>query len=319
MSNVATIADCSSALGHQQTTDLDMLLSGSTHEEDAMIAARAERYGISWLWAAAIMLGLLAGLAVAAAPASALPLPAITINGASPGANSPKVKVRLDSQGGDGEGGALYILTVDFPSSNDTGDEITAVSGQFNSAEASNVSGIISVDEDVGNADPGALFSVFAQGSPCFPVGGDRRSSFSCPNYFGGFGPGAEQSYVIDTTQNQNDPTPLSSLNFTVEMCGQTGSDAIVADNCAPPGPTKITMTKIDQHQRTASFRYEAKRAQYYMCELIHNQMLKFRARCGSTKKYANALDPGQYALIVWGVNAGGGSAKAAVKKFNVG
>jgi hypothetical protein len=282
-------------------------------------ALRAKRFGISWFRAPVIVLGLLAGLAVASASASALPLPAITINGASPSANSPKVNVRLDSQGSDGGGGALYILTVDFPSSNDTGDEITAVSGHFNSAEASNVSGIISVDEDVGNADPGALFSVFAQGSPCFPVGGDRRLSFSCPNYFGGFGPGAEQAYVIDTTQNQNDPTPLSSLNFTVEMCGQTGSDAIVADNCAPPGPTKITMTEIDQHKRTASFRYKANRAQHYMCELIHNQKLKYRARCGSTKNYANPLDRGQYTFIVWGVNAGGGSARAAVKKFKVG
>jgi hypothetical protein len=284
-----------------------------------MIAARAERSGISCLRAPAIVLGILAGLAVAAAPASALPLPAITINGASPSAAGPQVNARLDSQGGDGGGGALYILTVDFPSSNDAGDEITAVSGQFNSAEASNVSGIISVDEEVGNADPGALFSVFAQGSPCFPVGGDRRSSFSCPNFFGGFGPGAEQSYVIDTTQNQNDPTPLSSLNFTVEMCGQTGSNAIVAANCAPPGPTKITMAKIDQHTRTASFQYKAKRAQHYMCELVQNKNLKYRARCGSTKTYAHALGRGQYAFIVWGVNAGGGSTKAAVKTFKLG
>lgn len=260
-----------------------------------MTAVRADRAGMSWLRAPAIVLGLLAGLAVSAAPASALPLPAITINGASPTANGPKVNARLDSQGSDGGGGALYILTVDFPSSNDTGDEITAVSGHFNSAEASNVSGLISVDEEVGNTNPGGMFSFFAHGSPCFPVGGDRRSSFSCPNYFGGFDPGVEQSYVIDTTQNQNDPTPLSSLNFTVDMCGQAASVAIVAaDNCAPPGPTKITMTKIDQHKRTASFRYKAKRAQHYMCELVHNKKLVHRARCGSTKKYTNALGSGQ-------------------------
>jgi hypothetical protein len=283
-----------------------------------MITAREERSGISWLRAPAIVLGILAGLAAAAAPASALPLPATTINGAPPTANGPQVSARLDSQGADGAGGALYILTVDFPSSNDTGDEITAVSGRFNSSEASNSVGIISVDEEVGNADPGALFSVFAQGSPCFPAGGIHLS-FSCSNYFGGFGPGAEQSYVIDTSQNQNDPAPLSSLNFTVEMCGQTGSDAVAADNCAPPGPTKITMTKIDQHKRTASFRYRAQRAQHYMCELIDGKKLKYRAQCGSTKTYATALDRGQYAFVVWGVNAGGGSAKAAVKTFKIG
>jgi hypothetical protein len=283
-----------------------------------MTTAREERSGISWLRTPAIVLGILAGLAVAAAPASALPLPAITINGVPPSPNGPNVNARLDSQGADGAGGALYILTVDFPSSNDTGDEITAVSGAFNSTEASKSVGIISVDEEVGNADPGALFSVFAQGSPCFPAGGIHLS-FSCSNYFGGFAPGAEQSYVIDTTQNQNDPAPLSSLNFTVELCGQTSGEAVVADNCTPPGSTKITMTKIDQHKRTASFRYEAERAQHYMCELIHNKKLKYRAQCGSAKKYATALDRGQYAFVVWGVNAGGGSAKAAVKKFKIG
>jgi hypothetical protein len=283
-----------------------------------MNTAREERSRISRLRAPAIVLGILAGLAVAAAPASALPLPATTINGALPSGNSPQVSARLDSQGADGAGGALYILTVDFPSSNDTGDEITAVSGRFNSSEASNSAGIISVDEEVGNADPGALFSVFAQGSPCFPVGG-IHVSFSCSNYFGGFGPGAQQSYVIDTTQNQNDPAPLSSLNFTVEMCGQTGNDAVAADNCTPPGPTKITMAEIDQHKRTASFRYKAPHAQHYMCELIHGKKLKYRAQCGSKKTYATALDHGQYAFVVWGVNAGGGSAKAAVKKFKIG
>jgi hypothetical protein len=114
-----------------------------------------------------------AGLAVAAAPASALPLPPLTINGAAPSANGPKVNARQGSQEADGGGGALYILTVSFPSSNDTGDEITAVSGAFNSSEAANGHGIISVDEEVGNADPGALFSVFANGSPGFTPGGE--------------------------------------------------------------------------------------------------------------------------------------------------
>ena len=278
-----------------------------------MSAARAnERHGSPCRRGRNTVLGMLAAgaaLALVAAPASALPLPPLTINGSVPSANGPKVNATLDSQGGDGAGGALYILTVSFPASNDTGDEITAVAGTFNSAEASSTRGFISVDEEVGNADPGALFSVFANGSPCFSPGGTRLS-FSCSNYFGGFGPGAQQSYVIDTTQNQNDPTPLSSINVTVNMCGQAANDAIVADNCAPPGPTKITMTKVSQHKRTASFRYQAKHATHYECELIHNKKIKYRASCGSTKKYANALDRGQYVFVVWGVNAGGGSAK---------
>jgi hypothetical protein len=67
-----------------------------------------------------------------------------------------------------------------------------------------------------------------------------------------------------------------------MEMCGQTGSDAIIADSCAPPGSTKITKTKINQHKRTASFSYKAKHAKHYECELICNKKVKYRAACGS-------------------------------------
>jgi hypothetical protein len=263
------------------------------------------------------VLSAIAMLTVAVTRASALPLPPLTINGAAPTANSPSVDATLNSQGGDGGGGAEYILTISFPSSNDVGDEITAVSGQFNPAEAAG-HGIVSVDEEVGNADPGALFSVFAQGAPCFPAGGGHQS-FNCLNFFGGFGPGAQQSYVIDTNQNQNDPKPLGGIDITVKMCGQTGTSAVIADNCAPPGPTKITTAKIDQHARTASFHYKANHATHYQCELVYNKTVKYRAPCGSTKKYANSLARGSYVFLVWGVNAGGGSVKAAAKKFKIG
>lgn len=278
-----------------------------------------ERSVISRSLGRTVVLGALSALVmlgVAVAPASALSLPALTINGAAPTANSPQVDATLDSQGGDGQGGAEYILTIAFPSSNDVGDEITAVSGQFNPAEAGG-HGIISVDEEVGNADPGALFSVFAQGAPCFPAGGEHQS-FSCLNYFGGFGPGAQQSYVIDTNQNQNDPKPLGGIDITVKTCGQTATNAVVADKCAPPGPTRITKAKIDQDARTASFRYNANRATHYQCELVYNRRTKYRASCGSTKMYANSLARGSYVFVVWGVNAGGGSAKAAAKKFKI-
>ncbi|MBV9820385.1 MAG: hypothetical protein JOZ07_18810 [Solirubrobacterales bacterium] len=277
-----------------------------------------DRLGISWLLGAAIVLGTLAVLAVSAAPAAALSLPPLTINNASPSATGPKVNATLDSQGSNGEGGAEYILTVSFPSSNDTGDEITTVAGRFNTAEASSSHGIINVDEEVGDANPGALIDFFAHGTPCNSTEAVEQS-FSCPNFFGGFGPGVQQSYVIDTTQNLSDPTPLSSINVTVNMCGQTGSQAILADNCAPPGPAKITTTKINQHKRTASFTYGAKHATHYECELIYNKKVKYRAACSSTKTYANPLERGQYAFVVWGVNAGGGSARAAAKIFKVG
>jgi hypothetical protein len=262
------------------------------------------------------ILSALAGCAIVAAPASALPLPPITINGAAPSAGGPQVNVTLDNQGSDGAGGALSILTVSFPASNDTGDEITTVSGQFNSAEPP-PNGIISVDEEIGDSNPGGLIRFFSQGSQCFPPGGIQES-FSCANFFGGFGPGVQQSYVIDTSQNQNDPKPLSHIDITVKMCGQTGGDAVIAVRCTPPGPTKITKMTIDQHARTAAFAYHAGHAMHYECELVYKHKLKFRAPCGSQKKYAHGLAPGKYTFVVWGVNAGGGSAKAAAEKFKI-
>jgi hypothetical protein len=285
-----------------------------------MTAARAsERFAVSgWLLRAVVFAAMLSAFAIAAGPASALSLPPITINGAPPGANSPQVNATLDSQGPDGGGGALYILTISFPASNPVGDEITTVSGTFNTAEA-NGHGFSQVEEAVGTADPGALFSVFANQAPCIPAGAPNRESFSCPNLFGGFGPGAQQSYILDTNQNQNDPTPLSGVNLTIAMCGHAASDAVIADKCAPPGPTKITSAKIDQAAHTAAFHYVAKHAVHYECELLDSKGVKYRASCGSTKKYGNPLAPGKYIFLVWGVNNGGGTAKAAVKKFTIG
>lgn len=259
----------------------------------------------------------LATLAIGVASASALPLPPLTINGAAPTASSPTVDADLESQGGDGASGSEYILTVTFPSSNDVGDEITAVSGQFNHAEPPG-NGIDSVDEEIGDSNPGGLIKFFTRGEQCFGAGSGFQS-FSCPNFFGGFGPGVQQSYVIDTSLNVDDPKPLDGIDVTVKMCGQTSGDAVVADKCAPPGPTTITQAKINQHARTASFGYNAKRATHYQCELVHNGTVKYQAPCGSTKKYANALPRGHYVFVVWGVNAGGGSAKAAAKKFTLG
>jgi hypothetical protein len=285
-----------------------------------MAAGRAmERYVGAGSWRRNAVLGLVTGLmgwAIAAAPASALPLPPILINGAAPSASGPQVNVTLDSQGGDGGGGALSILTVTFPTSNDTGDEITNVSGQFNADEPF-PDGIASVDEEIGDSNPGGLIKFFTQGNPCFTQAGVVRS-FSCANFFGGFGPGVQQSYVIDTSQNQNDPKPLSQIDITVKLCGQSSGDAVIAVRCAPPGPTTISHTSIDHHARTASFRYHAQHAMHYECELIRNKRMKFRAPCGSAKDYAHGLPHGHYVFVVWGVNAGGGSAKAAADKFTL-
>ena len=254
-------------------------------------------------------LPVLATLAFGVGSASALPLPPLTINGSPPTANGPTVNAELDLNG-DGE----YTLTVSFPGSNAVGDEITAVSGQFNTA-AYGGNSIVEAQEETGSSNTGPI-SFFTQSIPCGAAHGGQ-TSFSCPNFYGGFGPGGQQSYVIDTSLNEQ-PNPLSSINITVAECGQTNGQAIAADMCAPPGPTKITRAHIDAHAGTATFHYRARHATHYQCELFDGHKLKFRAHCGSTKRYSHHLPHGHYTFVVWGVNAGGGSARAAMKRFRV-
>ena len=242
--------------------------------------------------------------------ASAVPLPPITINGAAPSATGPQVDAQLDY-----DGDSAYLLMISFPSSNAVGDEITSVSAQFNQAAYPGNS-IEEVSEEAGGETAGP-FSFFSSEAPCAPTSAGGLQSFSCANFFGGFGPGGQQGYDIHTTLNgQSDP--LSSIDITVAECGQSSGDAVAADVCAPPGATRIIRTTINGRAGTATFRYRASRATHYECELVDGRKLKFRAACGSTKSYAHRLPRGHYAFIVWGVNAGGGSARAAVKRFRI-
>jgi hypothetical protein len=54
------------------------------------------------------------------------------------------------------------------------------------------------------------------------------------------------------------------------------------------------------------------------MCELIHNSKVKYRAACGSTKRYSNRLSPGKYLFLVWGVNKAGSDPHPMEKKFTL-
>ena len=278
----------------------------------AVVRAKGSRVGAG-RWRGVALMGALTAvgtLAVGVGSASAVPLPPITINGAAPSATGPQVDATLDY-----DGDSEYLLTISFPASNAVGDEITSVSGQFNQA-ANPGNSIEEVSEEAGGQDAGP-FSFFASEAPCGPAHGGQMS-FSCPNFFGGFGPGGQQGYDIDTTLN-GQPDPLSSIAITVAECGQSSGDAVPADVCAPPGAARITQSRIDRRAGTATFRYRASHATHYECELVAGRKLKYRARCGSTKRYAHRLPRGRYAFIVWGVNAGGGSAKAAVKRFRIG
>jgi hypothetical protein len=92
----------------------------------------------------------------------------------------------------------------------------------------------------------------------------------------------------------------------------------VIADVCAPPGPTKITGANINQATKTASFQYFAKHALHYQCELLVDKSVKSRGQCGAMKKYTTPLSPGKYVFVVWGVNNGGGSARPATKQFTI-
>lgn len=267
-------------------------------------AGRGTRFALSGALTA------IAALAFGVGSASALPLPPITINGAPPTATGPKVDAQLIY-----DGASAYLLMISFPSSNAVGDEITSVSAQFNQAAYPGNS-IEEVSEEAGGQTAGP-FSFFSSEAPCAPTFGGGQQSFSCPNFFGGFGPGGQQSYFIHTTLN-GQPDPLSSIDITVAECGQSSGHALTADVCAPPGATSITKTTIHRRAGTATFHYRAPHATHYECELVDGRKLEFRARCGSTKSYTHRLPRGRYAFIVWGVNAGGGSAKAAVKQFKI-
>ncbi len=121
--------------------------------------------------------------------------------------------------------------------------------------------------------------------------------------------------------------TGLSTVNVkfndgTVGACAGGAADvgagpaANVADDCTPPSGTKITQAKINRN--TAFFRFTARGATRFQCKLFRNHRVLFNRGCKSPKPYANALAPGNYAFVVWGVNRAGYDRRAAVKQFTI-
>jgi hypothetical protein len=121
--------------------------------------------------------------------------------------------------------------------------------------------------------------------------------------------------------------TGLSTVNVkfddgTAGACSNGAADvgagpaARVADNCTPPSGTKITQAKINRN--TAFFKFTARGASRFQCKLFRNRRVLFNRGCKSPKPYANALAPGHYAFVVWGVNRAGYDRKSAVKQFTI-
>ena len=97
---------------------------------------------------------------------------------------------------------------------------------------------------------------------------------------------------------------------------GGSASDARAADNCTAPSHTKITQAKINRN--TAFFRFTARHATSFECELLRNKQVMFRHSCNSPKPYANPLPRGHYVFVLTGINRAGLDRKPATKKFTV-
>ena len=111
-------------------------------------------------------------------------------------------------------------------------------------------------------------------------------------------------------------------FNFgSIGLCAGDAADARVAharvaDKCTPPSKTRITQAKINRN--TAFFRFTARLATKFECELVRNGKIMFRHSCQSPKPYANPLPRGTYKFIVWGVNRAGIDRRPAQKSFKI-
>lgn len=109
---------------------------------------------------------------------------------------------------------------------------------------------------------------------------------------------------------------PTISSSFASAFTSSTLG--VTADDCTVPSHTTITKMRIDQRHRTADFHLKAKRAKSYQCELLRNGKVKYHHACGAHKKYANALSPGKYLFLAWGVNHVGIDRTAAMLAFTI-
>jgi hypothetical protein len=109
--------------------------------------------------------------------------------------------------------------------------------------------------------------------------------------------------------------SPISACAGPAAPSGSQ-SQATAADSCTPPSNTRITKAKISGN--TAFFRFTARHAASFECELLRNKQVMFRHSCRSPKPYSNALPHGHYVFVVTGVNRSGVARKPAMKKFTV-
>jgi hypothetical protein len=274
----------------------------------------------------AAMLAVLALATIAAAQAAAEPIGSVSINGAPArqcGSKGPPLATA------DYCVGSAPLVTILLPYQN-TGAQLPDERDMaVKNDETDGFDEITAIDATINPGPGGAAFAAASTDSPLGPVQCNPGSgpTLKCSTFPAQRGFSAGLLYHL--IQNQRDyHGGLQSVNVefnygnAISPCagpaapGGSASDARTADNCTPPSHTKITQAKIKRN--SALFRFTARHAASFECELIRNKQVMFRHSCHSPKPYASPLPRGQYTFVLTAVNRAGMDPKPAKKKFTI-
>jgi hypothetical protein len=280
-------------------------------------------------WSGAAALFAVAALAAlcAAGTATADTQLQVTINGKPVTSSSPRITAELLYRGTD-----QWLLTIVNASSNDDGENITAIDGALDQAVAQRgyfINEVAAQEADPGDAVVGSVGNGISLSFTTAPVNvcfqpSAPRTSFSCPTMYAGFGPGSTEEYVLTTNDTDTNLPPLTSIDIQMKIgvCPANGHMRRIASaadaDCPLPGTTTITKAKVEKTARRASFSYKAAHAKTYVCELFFRNRVQHRTSCSGAKSYAG-LSSGTYFFLVWGVNQAGIARKATVFGFRIG
>lgn len=251
-------------------------------------------------------------MAVSAAAAAAdSSIGTVLINGKPPSSTALKMSVRLvPEQGGD-------RLAIDNKSTI-PGNYITEVKGTLASGQQVSFAGVIPVS--------GTHADCRGYQSDPSSTGDDVFRCWMSPKYYlnGGTNSLKPLAFEIgyDTAYTGGLDTVDVIYNFgQIGLCATTGgardARASAVDKCTPPSKTRITTARIAG--RSASFRFAARLATKFQCELLLGDRIVYQHSCKSPKSFGSSLPAGRYTFVVWGVNRAGIDRRPALKSFTLG
>jgi hypothetical protein len=132
----------------------------------------------------------------------------------------------------------------------------------------------------------------------------------------------AASGYGVDSNVGLQNVTVEFNYGGPISPCAGPAapsgsqSQASVADACIPPSHLRITKATIKRN--SASFRFTARHAASFECELLRNKHVMFRHSCHSPKPYASPLPRGDYTFVLTALNRAGVARKPATKKFTI-